>query len=114
MKLPALLALAALTSPMVLAQDATTLPDSTGAGSGTPPAAAFPSQLPGRYYPASQLPQVVRDAALSAKTGLFLEKGKLDWDNDEGTYTVIGKLPGESWRVRVSSTGRVLSVDRDS
>jgi len=74
-------------------------------------AGTFP---PGEYVSATYLPERVREAARRAKPGLFLQKARLSWPSDEGVYVIIGSYYGQSWRLKVTSTGEVLSVKRDS
>ena len=69
---------------------------------------------PNVYESADILPEAIRNIAKAAKPGIVLKKARLSWRNDEGTYIILGDYYSQKWRVRVTASGRVLSVTRDA
>ena len=76
--------------------------------------AETPYDARAEFMPMEQVPERVQEAARNAKAGTYLQKAKLSWETDEGVYTVMASYYGQIWRIRVTSSGKVLSVARDS
>ncbi len=108
-KLTLIALVAAVFSVGAYAQE--TLPQQAGSASQSD---FEPFELEGKYYDARYLPERIRDVARGSKLGIHLDKARRSWETDEGVYTIIGRLPGEVWRIKVTGSAELLSVHRDS
>lgn len=63
--------------------------------------------------PLSEVPEVVRKAALAAVPGLVLDEAEKEVEDGELLYSLEGQAGGQRYCVEVSPTGKVLEVEHE-
>lgn len=63
--------------------------------------------------PLSEVPEVVRRAALAAVPGLVLDEAEKEVEDGALVYSLEGEANGQRYCVEVSPTGKVLEVEHE-
>lgn len=63
--------------------------------------------------PLSEVPDIVKEAALNAVAGLVLEEAARETEGDAIVYELEGEADGTEYEVEVSAAGKVLEVEID-
>lgn len=63
--------------------------------------------------PLSEVPDVIREAAINAVDGLVLEEAVRETENGAVVYELEGEAGGQEYEVEVSADGKVLEVELD-
>lgn len=63
--------------------------------------------------PLSEVPQVVKDAAMAAVPGLVLEEASRETEDGTVIYDLEGEADGKEYEIEVTEAGEVLEVEED-
>ena len=67
----------------------------------------------GEYSGVDIVPASVMAVVKEAKPSAIPRVAKITWETDDGIYTVIASVGSKLWRIRVSSAGRLMSVNEE-
>jgi uncharacterized membrane protein YkoI len=63
--------------------------------------------------PLSEVPDIVKDAAMNAVPGLVLEEAERETEGDTVVYELEGEAAGKEYEIEVSAAGEVLEIELD-